>query len=558
MINNYLERQIKENFPYQPTPEQEIAVKSLSEFLLSPRSEVVFMLRGYAGTGKTSLVGALVRTLDKLQQKSVLLAPTGRAAKVFSAYAGHPAFTIHKKIYRQQSFSNELSNFSVNDNLTTHTLYIVDEASMISNEGLSGSMFGTGRLLDDLVQFVYSVLLAPTGRAAKVFSAYAGHPAFTIHKKIYRQQSFSNELSNFSVNDNLTTHTLYIVDEASMISNEGLSGSMFGTGRLLDDLVQFVYSGQGCRLLLMGDTAQLPPVGEEQSPALFADALKGYGLEVVEVDLTQVVRQEQQSGILWNATRLRQLIAEDDCYSLPKIKVSGFADIKVLPGNELIETLNSCYDHDGLDETIVVCRSNKRANIYNKGIRAQILWREDELNTGDLLMVAKNNYFWTEKEKEMDFIANGETAVVRRVRRTRELYGFRFADVTLVFPDYNDFELEVNMLLDTLHTDSPALPKAENDRLFYSVLEDYADITVKRERMKKMKADPYYNALQVKYAYAVTCHKAQGGQWKNVFLDQGYMTDEYLTPDYFRWLYTAFTRATGTLYLVNYPEEQIV
>lgn len=472
MINNYLERQIKENFPYQPTPEQEIAVKYLSEFLLSSRNKVVFMLRGYAGTGKTSLVGALVRTLDKLKQKSVLL--------------------------------------------------------------------------------------APTGRAAKVFSAYAGHPAFTIHKKIYRQQSFSNELSNFSVNDNLTTHTLYIVDEASMISNEGLSGSMFGTGRLLDDLVQFVYSGQGCRLLLMGDTAQLPPVGEEQSPALFADALKGYGLEVLEVDLTQVVRQEQQSGILWNATLLRRLIAEDDCYSLPKIKVSGFADIKVLPGNELIEMLSSCYDHDGLDETIVVCRSNKRANIYNKGIRAQILWREDELNTGDLLMVAKNNYFWTEKEKEMDFIANGEIAVVRRVRHTRELYGFRFADVTLSFPDYDDFELEVNMLLDTLHTDSPALPKAEHDRLFYSVLEDYADITVKRERMKKMKADPYYNALQVKYAYAVTCHKAQGGQWKNVFLDQGYMTDEYLTPDYFRWLYTAFTRATGTLYLVNYPIEQIV
>ena len=212
-----------------------------------------------------------------------------------------------------------------------------------------------------------------------------------------------------------------------------------------------------------------------------------------------------------------------------------------------------------MDETIVVCRSNKRANIYNKGIRAQILWREDELNTGDLLMVAKNNYFWTEKEKEMDFIANGETAVVRRVRRTRELYGFRFADVTLVFPDYNDFELEVNMLLDTLHTDSPALPKAENDRLFLLPSSKIMPTSpVKRERMKKMKADPYYNALQVKYAYAVTCHKAQGGQWKNVFLDQGYMTDEYLTPDYFRWLYTAFTRATGTLYLVNYPEEQIV
>ncbi len=470
MINNYLERQIKENFPYQPTPEQEFALKSLSEFLLAPRNEAVFLLRGYARTGKTSLVAALVRTLDKLQQKSVLL--------------------------------------------------------------------------------------APTGRAAKVFSAYAQHPAFTIHKKIYRQQSFSNEMNNFSVNDNLTTHTLYVVDEASMISNEGLSGSMFGTGRLLDDLVQFVYSGQGCRLLLMGDTAQLPPVGEEQSPALFADILKGYGLEVLEADLTQVVRQEQQSGILWNATRLRQLIAEESCYSLPKIRITGFADIKVLPGNELIDELSSCYDCDGPDETIVICRSNKRANIYNSGIRAQVLWREDELNTGDLLMVAKNNYFWT--GKEMDFIANGETAVVRRMRRTREMYGFRFADVTLSFPDRDDFELEVNLLLDTLHTDAPALPKADNDRLFYAVLEDYSDVSSKRERMKKMKADPYYNALQVKYAYAVTCHKAQGGQWKNVFLDQGYMTDDLLTPDYFRWLYTAFTRATGTLYLVNYPKEQIL
>ena len=471
MINNYLERQIKENFSYQPTFEQEIAVKSLSEFLLSTANDTVFVLRGYAGTGKTSLVGALVKAMDKLQQKSVLL--------------------------------------------------------------------------------------APTGRAAKVFSAYAGHPAFTIHKKIYRQQSFSNEVSNFSINDNLTTHTLYIVDEASMISNEGLSGSMFGTGRLLDDLVEFVYSGAGCRLLLMGDTAQLPPVGEEQSPALATEALKGYGLNVIEVDLTQVVRQVQSSGILWNATQIRQLIAEDECFSLPKIKVSRFPDIQVVRGDELIDTLTGCYEKNGMDETIVVCRSNKRANIYNKGIRAQILYREDELNTGDLLMVAKNNYFWTEKYKEMDFIANGEIAVVRRVRRTRELYGFRFAEVLLAFPDQNDFELEANLLLDTLHSDAPALPKTENDRLFYSVLEDYVDITVKRERMKKMKADPHYNALQVKYAYAVTCHKAQGGQWQNVFLDQGYMSDEYLTPDYFRWLYTAFTRASKTLYLVNYPEEQI-
>ncbi len=470
MINNYLERQIKENFPYQPTPEQENAIKLLSQFLCSPKADVTFLLRGYAGTGKTSLVGALVRTLDFLKQKVVLL--------------------------------------------------------------------------------------APTGRAAKVFSAYAGHPAFTIHKKIYRERAYSGEGGNFTLNDNLTTHTLYIVDEASMISNEGLSGAMFGTGRLLDDLVQFVYSGQGCRLLLMGDTAQLPPVGEELSPALYADALRGYGLEVVETDLTQVVRQEQQSGILWNATALRRLIAEEEWGVLPKIRISGFPDVKLLPGNELIDALSACYDRDGMDETIVVCRSNKRANIYNNGIRAQILWREEELESGDLLMVAKNNYYWTEKEKNLDFIANGETAVVRRVRRTAEMYGFRFADVLLAFPNWQDAELEVRLLLDTLHSDAPALSREESERLFQTVLEDYADIPLKRDRMKKMKADPYYNALQVKYAYAVTCHKAQGGQWKNVFLDQGYMSEEYLTPDYFRWLYTAFTRATDTLYLVNYPAEQ--
>ena len=470
MINNYLERQIKENFPYQPTSEQENAIKLLSGFLCSPKADIAFLLRGYAGTGKTSLVGALVRTLDILKQKVVLL--------------------------------------------------------------------------------------APTGRAAKVFSSYAGHPAFTIHKKIYRERTYSGEGGNFMLNDNLTTHTLYIVDEASMISNEGLSGAMFGTGRLLDDLVQFVYSGQGCRLLLMGDTAQLPPVGEELSPALYTDALRGYGLEVVEIDLTQVVRQEQQSGILWNATELRKLIAEEEWDVLPKIRVSCFPDVKVLPGNELIDALSACYDRDGTDETIVVCRSNKRANIYNNGIRSQILWREEELESGDILMVAKNNYYWTEKEKNLDFIANGETAVVRRVRRTSEMYGFHFADVLLSFPNWQDAELEIRLLLDTLHSDAPALSRDEGERLFQTILEDYADIPLKRDRMKKMKADPYYNALQVKYAYAVTCHKAQGGQWKNVFLDQGYLSEEYLTPDYFRWLYTAFTRATGTIYLVNYPVEQ--
>ena len=471
MINNYLERQIKENFPYEPTNEQEIAVRLLSDFLFSKDPQIVFVLRGYAGTGKTSLISALIKTMDKLKMKTILL--------------------------------------------------------------------------------------APTGRAAKVFSNYSGHSAFTIHKRIYRQKSFSNETSNFSLNDNLQTNTLFIVDEASMISNEGLSGASFGTGRLLDDLVEFVYSGNGCRLLLMGDTAQLPPVGEELSPALFPDALRGYGLTVTGTELTQVVRQDQDSGILWNATRLRQLLVEEDCFSLPQIKVSGFEDIHSLPGGELIEMLTSCYHHDGQDETIVICRSNKRANIYNKGIRAQILYREDELNTGDRLMVAKNNYFWTAGQKEIDFIANGETVVVRRVRRTREMYGFRFADVTVSFPNFDDIEIEVTMLLDTLHSEAPALTREQNDKLFHTILEDYADIPLKRDRMKKMKEDPYFNALQVKYAYAVTCHKAQGGQWMNVFLDQGYLSEEYLTPDYFRWLYTAFTRATKQLYLVNYPKEQI-
>lgn len=470
MINNYLERQIKEIFHFQPTKEQDFVIKLLATFLLSPKSDLLFLLRGYAGTGKTSLVGALVKTLDMLKQKTILL--------------------------------------------------------------------------------------APTGRAAKILSSYANHPAFTIHKKIYRQKSFADESASFSICDNLNKHTLFLVDEASMISNEGLSGNMFGSGRLLDDLIQYVYSGEGCRLLILGDTAQLPPVGEEQSPALSAMMLAGYGLEVMEANLTQVVRQAESSGILWNATALRKLLVQDECYSLPKIRITGFPDVKVVPGNELMEALEACYDNDGLEETIVVCRSNKRANIYNNGIRSRILWREDELNNGDLLMIAKNNYYWTEQEKDMDFIANGELAVVQRVRRQSELYGFRFVDVTLTFPDQDNYELDANLLLDTLQSESPALTRADADRLFNAVLEDYADIPLKRERMKKMKADPYYNALQVKYAYAVTCHKAQGGQWKNVFIDQGYMSDEYLSPDYFRWLYTAFTRATGTLYLVNYPQEQ--
>lgn len=470
MLNNDLSQQIKRNFLYKPTSEQEITIDSFVNFLFSPKVDTIFLLKGYAGTGKTTLIGALVKTLDQLKQKCVLLAPTGRAAKVFSHYAKHPAYTIHRKIYRQRTFSNELDNFIMNANL---------------------------------------------------------------HQ-----------------------HTLFIVDEASMIANEGLSGGMFGTGRLLDDLIHYVYAGQGCRLMLIGDTAQLPPVGEEESPALSASMLEGYGLEVTEHHLTQVVRQEKDSGILYNATSLRQYITEEEYFSLPRIKVKGFPDIRIIPGGELIDTINECYDKAGMDETMIICRSNKRANLYNKGIRNTILYREDELNTGDLLMVAKNNYYWGADCKEMDFIANGDIAVVRRVRRTHEMYGFRFADVTLCFPDYNDLELDVKILLDTLHSDAPALTREESDRLFQAVQEDYGDITVKRERMKKIKEDTWYNALQVKYAYAVTCHKAQGGQWQRVFVDQGYMTEEMLTPDYYRWLYTAFTRATEVLYLVNWPEEQ--
>ena len=470
MLKFYFTEQIKENFPYKPTLEQEKSLNMLSEYYLEAQDKAILLLKGYAGTGKTSLMSAFVQTLLKMKQKVVLLAPTGRAAKVFATYAGQPAYTIHKKIYREQSFTGEGGSFVINDNL---------------------------------------------------------------HK-----------------------HTLFIIDEASMIANDASSENAFGTGYLLDDLITYVYSGEGCRLIMLGDTAQLPPVGEVSSPALDADYLKRYGMEVMEMEMTEVLRQEQASGILWNATQLRELIMRGQFNVLPKFRFKGFADIRVISGDELIETISDCYDHDGIEETIVICRSNKRANIYNNGIRGRILWREEELESGDMLMVTKNNYYWTEKEPEMDFIANGDMARVVRVRGEREQYGFRFVEATLAFPDYNEMEVEVMLLMDTLQSEAPALSKADSEKLYTEVMEDYADISLKRERVKKLKSDPYFNALQVKYAYAVTCHKAQGGQWKNVFLDQAYVTEEYLTPDYFRWLYTAVTRATGTLYLVNYPVSQ--
>ncbi|MDR0973030.1 MAG: AAA family ATPase [Prevotellaceae bacterium] len=471
MINNFLTQQIKEYFPYQPTIEQLAALDSLANFILSPPDETfvgsVFILRGYAGTGKTSLIGALVKALNTLQRPPVLLAPTGRAAKVFASYAEYPAYTIHKKIYRQRKFGQE---------------------------------------------------------------------------------------SAFSLQENLSQHTLFIIDEASMIANEGLGGSMFGTGRLLDDLIQYVYSSSDCRLLLIGDIAQLPPVGEEESPALRTSVLQGYGLDVTEVNMTEVVRQAHDSGILWNATRLRETLAAGQCHLVPKLKLRNFADVHIVSGSELLDTLSECYGRDGIEQTAVICRSNKQANAYNEGIRSRILYREEEIERGELLMVVKNNYFWGADHQDIPFIANGDTAVVRRIRRETELYGFRFQDMLLAFPDYNAEELEVRLLLDTLHSPAPSLTREESERLFASVYEDYADVPTKAERMKKIKEDPQYNALQVKYAYAITCHKAQGGQWKNVFIDQGYVTAEQLSPNYYRWLYTAFTRATEHLYLINWKE----
>lgn len=502
MIKDYLKDLILHHFGLKPTEDQSKVIDSLCEFILTPDADSVFILRGFAGTGKTSLVSALVRTMEQLERECVLMAPTGRAAKVFSLYADHPAFTIHKRIYRQKSIDKD-SIFTLNFNMRQNLLFICDEASMIAND-------------------------------------------------------------------------------------EYLSGSLYGTGRLLDDLVHFVYGGKGCRLILMGDTAQLPPVGDEESPALSDEYMSGYGFHVISHTLTEVVRQAESSGILWNATHLRTLLENEDIFDFPKIRFKGFPDVKNIPGNELIEALEECYHRDGEDETIVVTRSNKRANIYNNGIRAKILWREEPLEGGDMLMVAKNNYYWTEKlalellanakqegktpeEAEtvpFDFIANGDTAIIRRVRNERNFYGFTFADATLEFPDYSlplggdkegAFEMQATVLLDTLQAEAPALTKEQQDTLYNNIMEDYnGDPTLrsKQDKLKALRQDPYYNALQIKYAYAVTCHKAQGGQWTNVFIDQGYMTEELLTPDYFRWLYTAITRATTRVFFVNWTNEQ--
>lgn len=479
MVIDALKYQILQQFGFVPTEEQGQALDTFARFLTDRDSHAVMILRGSAGTGKTSLSGAIVRTLKAIRQKVMLLAPTGRAAKVFSLNSGCPAYTIHRRIYREKSFA-----------------------------GVDGQ---------------------------------------------------------FNLNDNLFTDTLFMVDEASMISNLGLGGGNFGSGCLLDDLVRFVYQGHNDRLILIGDKAQLPPVGEEESPALSRMMLEGYGLKVYECDLNEVLRQSQESGILYNATVIRQMITHDDITQLPLIRFKGFADIVMMPGNELVESLANSYYRVGLDETMVITRSNKRANIYNNGIRNMVLDREEELSSGDMLMIVKNNYFWTEKERNEakealnaipPFLANGDRAKVLRVSRHMELYGFRFATLLLQFPDYDNYEMSVTALLDTLQSEAPALTHEQQEQLFHGVEEDYQDVPLKSDRMKAIRGDQYFNALQVKYAYAITCHKAQGGQWEHVYVDQGYMTDDMLTPDYIHWLYTAFTRAKDKLFLVNWPKTQ--
>ena len=480
MINEELKYRILQNFGFTPTADQLHAVEVFARFMTDRDERAVMILRGSAGTGKTSLAGAIVRTILELRQKITLLAPTGRAAKVFSLNANQPASTIHRSIYREKAFT-----------------------------GLDGK---------------------------------------------------------FNLNVNLFHDRLFMVDEASMISLSS-GNTTFGSGCLLDDLIQYVYNDRNCRMLLVGDKAQLPPVGEEESPALRSDVLRAYGLTVYECDLNEVLRQSQDSGILYNATVIRQMITHDEVTQLPKIRFNGFADISIVPGDELIERLASSYSEVGIDETMVITRSNKRANVFNQGIRNMVLGREEELTTGDMLMVVKNKYknvlsplpseHGKEKQPALTFIANGDRAVVRRVRNMREFYGFRFADVSLEFPDYDNAEEDMTVILDALMTEAPALTQEQNEQLFQRVLEDYEDIPLKADRMKKVREDEYYNALQVKFGYAITCHKAQGGQWAHIYLDQGYMTDEMLTPDYIHWLYTAFTRATEHLYLVNWPKTQV-
>ncbi len=455
--------------PYEPNKEQVEAFAAFAHFMLYGDERSVFLLNGYAGTGKTSLMGAIVQALTRRGVKVVLMAPTGRAAQVLSEYSHRQAMTIHRKIYRQDSYLSE----------------------------------------------------------------------------------------GFGIAENKHSNTVFIVDEASMIANGGADSVVFGTGRLLDDLVGYVYNGAGCKLMLMGDGAQLPPVGQSESPALSAKVMQGYGLTVYDVTLTAIARQAADSGILHNATLVRNILTGGEPFVEPVLQLEQHSDVDAITGEFLLETLSDCYDRDSIDETIIITRSNRRATKYNGGVRNTILYREEELSAGDMLLVAKNNYYWAKDYDNIDFIANGDVMQVKRVwGDVEQAYGLRFANVTVELPDHGNVEMDVKIIIDSLFSDTPALTVAQSERLYMEVLDECTGD--KRERYKQMKEHPYFNALQVKFAYAVTCHKAQGGQWKNVFVDMGSIMPEALsTLDFLRWLYTAITRATSKVYLINCPLKQV-
>ncbi len=459
---------LSEHFRHEPTTQQTVSFELLGKFIMAREGKPCFLLKGYAGTGKTTLISTLVKVLPKLKMKYVLLAPTGRAAKVISNYTGQKAFTVHKRIYRKKNAATPDMVFALSPNIAANTIFIVDEASMIPDHSAE-----------------------------------------------------------------------------------------FGQRSLLQDLVEYVYNLQNCKLMLVGDTAQLPPVGADTSPAFDHQALADrFDLDVTVHELTEVVRQEKESGILHNATGIRELVRLNKLF-YPKMNLKGFKDIYRMTGERLEEGLSYAYSKYGMENTLVICRSNKNANAYNQNVRNRLLYREEELTGGDYLMVVRNNYFWLQKEDAANaFIANGDIAKVKKVKGIEDMHGFRFASVVLEMIDYPDDEpLECKVMLDTLYVDSPNLNHVESNRLYQSVLQDYAHIKDKRKQHQELKSDPYYNALQVKFAYAVTCHKAQGGQWDAVFIDQGYLTAEMLNVEFLRWLYTALTRGVKEVFLVNFSEK---
>ena len=474
---DFLYSKFRDHFQYEPTDCQDVFLHQAAEFLTADEGDIL-VLNGYAGTGKTTAISAVIAGLKEFEVSCVLLAPTGRAAKVLSMYSGMSAYTVHKQIYRQKSVGeNGFGQFSLAPNKLKDALFIVDEVSLIG------------------------------------------------------------------------------VDGGSQQTNV-----QFGTGNLLEDLVSYVRNGLGCRLILIGDSAQLPPVGHEYSPALSHEYMDHFG-GVSWAELTTVVRQQKDSGILYNATILRTVIAEDyesggALFPIENLELStdGFTDIQRINGGELIEALTDAYDRYGEDETIVLSRSNKRANRYNAGIRSQIQYKEERLVRGDKLMVVKNCYQFIENMKDMDYIANGDIVNLLSINHYEDRYGLHFAQARLSFPDYNDQEISAKVCLDTLESESASLTYEQQNALYQGVLADYAHLTTKKKRYDAVREDLFYNALQLKYANAITCHKSQGGQWRCVFIDNPFW-QEFFTADDYKWLYTAITRAVEKVYLVNFKDD---